>query len=595
MPSCHHLLSSIVTCILLPPTCPYHRPRAPYYRPLPSSPQDGKVNASTRCTRLLGSAYLNPHVIPDPCCRRVALQPDDEFVVIASGALWRCVSPAAAVDEVYETGNPIVAAKRLQDLAQACGARENVAALVVRLNTEAGPSLGRLRRHNRSMSIDDVDAAAAAAAASVRRRRGGPTLVRYRSAEVSADDLCTSGDEFVRDSINIDGGAGLGGFVRCSRRASRRSCGDLSLRPLPRQLYVRRATAAGWQELLQRRLADDVKNKEMQQVSASFPGREGAPVAPPRRRRRRPSAGAIDIDVDANGDGYQNGSADVEAAVSCDSNSTFTESYDRLLRRTTSDASVTSGIVFVATRDPRRDVAPPRLLVNGRPKAAVKKKPPVPPRRSSNTAPTTQRGTNGGGGGGSGNTAAVMRPAPGGATNRVGIGVMRPTSADPARLRTSGALYGTQSTIVRASRPSVVSTGETERAVTPRPGGATVGSPAVAPRRPQTRPAAYRRSVSEDCRQRRRLVTVERDERTSAAAGATAVQVVEFESEPVGSRVPGLTSRDAPSVTLKSDERARYASYDGICGVAEVNGNSAILVDDDVDGDDVTVVEIARL
>ena len=52
-----------------------------------------------------------------------------------------------AVEEVYDIGNPVVAAKKLQDLAQGYGSKENVGVLVVRLNTDRGPSLGRLRQY----------------------------------------------------------------------------------------------------------------------------------------------------------------------------------------------------------------------------------------------------------------------------------------------------------------------------------------------------------------------------------------------------------------------------------------------------------------
>ncbi len=51
------------------------------------------------------------------------------------------------MEEVYEIGNPVVAAKRLQDLAQGYGSKENIGILVVRLNTDQRPSLWRLRRN----------------------------------------------------------------------------------------------------------------------------------------------------------------------------------------------------------------------------------------------------------------------------------------------------------------------------------------------------------------------------------------------------------------------------------------------------------------
>lgn len=117
------------------------------------------MNGTTHNTRLLGCFYLSPHVIPNPFNATIALRNDDEFIIIANGVFWEHVSYDEAVEEIYEIGNPIVAAKHLQDLAQGYGARENIAILVIRLNTDHGPSLGRLRPVNREMSIDDVEAA----------------------------------------------------------------------------------------------------------------------------------------------------------------------------------------------------------------------------------------------------------------------------------------------------------------------------------------------------------------------------------------------------------------------------------------------------
>lgn len=131
--------------------------------------QDCKVNGITHNTRLLGCSYLSPLVIPNPFTATIALRNDDEFIIVANGQFWEHVSYDEAVEEIYEIGNPIVAAKHLQDLAQGYGARENIAILVIRLNTDTGPSLGRLRPTNREMSIDDVEAAMQHEAMKVRR------------------------------------------------------------------------------------------------------------------------------------------------------------------------------------------------------------------------------------------------------------------------------------------------------------------------------------------------------------------------------------------------------------------------------------------
>lgn len=97
--------------------------------------------------------------MPDPHVHNVTLCSDDEFIIIANRGLWKYVSYEEAVEDVYEIGNPVVAAKHLQDLAQGYCSRENIAVLVIRLNTDSQPSLWRLRRRDGQMSVDDIEAA----------------------------------------------------------------------------------------------------------------------------------------------------------------------------------------------------------------------------------------------------------------------------------------------------------------------------------------------------------------------------------------------------------------------------------------------------
>ncbi|GFR82039.1 PH domain leucine-rich repeat-containing protein phosphatase 1 [Elysia marginata] len=95
--------------------------------------EDGRVSGVTYNTRLMGCSYLFPHVIPDPNVTSTTLTPDDTAVVVANQGLWQFVSYEEAIREIKDIPDPIVAAKRLQDLAQGYGSRENIAILVVRL------------------------------------------------------------------------------------------------------------------------------------------------------------------------------------------------------------------------------------------------------------------------------------------------------------------------------------------------------------------------------------------------------------------------------------------------------------------------------
>ncbi|KAL0117499.1 hypothetical protein PUN28_010372 [Cardiocondyla obscurior] len=87
----------------------------------------------------LGNAAMFPLVVPDPIYEEVTLEDDDEFVIVANRRLWEVLSVQEAVREARAEASPVLAAKRLQDLAQAYGAEDNLSIIVVRL---AGPNPG---------------------------------------------------------------------------------------------------------------------------------------------------------------------------------------------------------------------------------------------------------------------------------------------------------------------------------------------------------------------------------------------------------------------------------------------------------------------
>lgn len=73
-------------------------------------------------------------VVPDPDEVELALDDKDEYMIIANKGLWEVISPENAVREVSLQQNVILAAKRLQDLAQSYGAEENLSIIVIRFN-----------------------------------------------------------------------------------------------------------------------------------------------------------------------------------------------------------------------------------------------------------------------------------------------------------------------------------------------------------------------------------------------------------------------------------------------------------------------------
>ncbi|KAK0090491.1 hypothetical protein PV325_013397 [Microctonus aethiopoides] len=95
----------------------------------------------TPATNQLGNAAMFPLVVPNPSTDEIALEDDDEFVIIANRKLWEVLTIQEAVREARAEASPVLAAKRLQDLAQAYGAEDNLSIIVVRLT---GPSPGDL-------------------------------------------------------------------------------------------------------------------------------------------------------------------------------------------------------------------------------------------------------------------------------------------------------------------------------------------------------------------------------------------------------------------------------------------------------------------
>lgn len=89
--------------------------------------------ASATPNRQLGHAASYPLVLPDPEVCEIALNDQDEYLVLGNKRLWDVMSGDAIVREIRAESNVILAAKRLQDIAQSYGAEENVSVIVVQL------------------------------------------------------------------------------------------------------------------------------------------------------------------------------------------------------------------------------------------------------------------------------------------------------------------------------------------------------------------------------------------------------------------------------------------------------------------------------
>ncbi|XKL61561.1 hypothetical protein PGB90_008618 [Kerria lacca] len=68
----------------------------------------------------------NPHIT------EIMLQEQDQFLLLANKSLWNVMSIEEAVAEVQSVTNPVLAAKRLQDLAQSYGCEDNLSVMILR-------------------------------------------------------------------------------------------------------------------------------------------------------------------------------------------------------------------------------------------------------------------------------------------------------------------------------------------------------------------------------------------------------------------------------------------------------------------------------
>ena len=206
--------------------------------------QDGRVSGVTFNTRLLGCGYLYPQVIPNPHVVSMTLTSDDQLIIIANQGLWRYVSYQEAVKEIIDIPDPVIAAKRLQDLAQGCGSRENIGILVVRLLLSEG-ELFRMQEIIRSQFEGQKQLL---------------QTLKQKTNLTQLHDVIPAVSEF--GGIVID----KTGRVRKQSKESIRPSLSVKPTPNPNNKYRKKDEPLDWEVILQRRLAEEVKDKQMKQV-----------------------------------------------------------------------------------------------------------------------------------------------------------------------------------------------------------------------------------------------------------------------------------------------------------------------------------------
>lgn len=103
-----------------------------------------KLTPSTP-TRQIGHSANFPITVPNPEICEITLNDQDEYLVLANIKLWDVLSADAIIKEIRSESNVILAAKRLQDIAQSYGAEENLSLIIVKFNNLGNDSEHLLR------------------------------------------------------------------------------------------------------------------------------------------------------------------------------------------------------------------------------------------------------------------------------------------------------------------------------------------------------------------------------------------------------------------------------------------------------------------
>lgn len=125
----------------------------------------------------LGCSALFPLVLPDPHVVELELRESDDFLVLANKRLWEVVSEQEAVQEVRAAPSPLLAAKRLQDVAQSYGCEDNISVLVLRLGALTASVHCVVQELNSTLRRNSVSKRHAVSALS-RAAKPGPALPR---------------------------------------------------------------------------------------------------------------------------------------------------------------------------------------------------------------------------------------------------------------------------------------------------------------------------------------------------------------------------------------------------------------------------------
>ncbi|VVD01794.1 unnamed protein product [Leptidea sinapis] len=110
--------------------------------------RNGPLCLGAENNKRLGYSTRYPHLIPDPDVVQTIIKEDDEFLILGNGRFWNAITVDTAVSEVRTERNPVLAAKRLQDLAQSYGVEDCISVIVIRFDI-ARPDVDMLMKELR--------------------------------------------------------------------------------------------------------------------------------------------------------------------------------------------------------------------------------------------------------------------------------------------------------------------------------------------------------------------------------------------------------------------------------------------------------------
>ncbi|XP_058452198.1 protein phosphatase PHLPP-like protein [Malaya genurostris] len=89
---------------------------------------------SGKSYKKLGLSVNFSEIVPDPEVQEVVLSDADEYLVIGNKKLWEVITMETVAEEIRKEENILLAAKRVQDIAQSYGAEENISIIIVKFN-----------------------------------------------------------------------------------------------------------------------------------------------------------------------------------------------------------------------------------------------------------------------------------------------------------------------------------------------------------------------------------------------------------------------------------------------------------------------------